>query len=113
MRIAITMWGPLELELIQPVDEKSIWAESLQAHGGKPHIHHLRCEAVDYDAALAHYSERGRGPLMSGGLGTHRFAYLGTEGDVGTILEINYYDGDDMLENAPPPHAVYPVPERA
>jgi methylmalonyl-CoA/ethylmalonyl-CoA epimerase len=104
MRIALAMWGPLELELIQPVDEKSIWATSLAAHGGKAHVHHLRAGTADYDAALERYGE----PLMSGGLGTHRFAYLDTQADVGTILEINHYEGEDMLENAPAPHAVYP-----
>jgi hypothetical protein len=47
---------------------------------------------------------------MSGGLGTtHRFSYLATEGEIGTILEANHFRGQDMFETAPPPDAVYPA----
>jgi methylmalonyl-CoA/ethylmalonyl-CoA epimerase len=39
-RMAFTELGPVELELIQPVDGESIWASFLREHGGG--IHHLR-----------------------------------------------------------------------
>lgn len=107
--VAVTMWGSLEIELVQPVDDVGIWAESLRAHGGKAHLHHLRCDTDDYDATVAQFRDRGRPPVMSGGLGTNRFAYLDTEDDVGTILEISYFEGADMFEKAPPPDAVYPA----
>src|SRR5512133_865896 len=39
-RMAFTELGPVELELIQPVEGESIWADFLREKGGG--IHHLR-----------------------------------------------------------------------
>src|SRR3954452_16346936 len=42
MRIAVAKWQDFDIELIEPLDEKSIYAQSLTAHDGKAHLHHLR-----------------------------------------------------------------------
>lgn len=105
MRIAITNWGPMEIELIEPRDDGSIYAQSLRAHGGRPHIHHLHCTARDYDAVLDTIHDRGQRALMSGGYRGGRFAYLSTEDDIGTILEIGVQpDGWTFPEH----ESVYP-----
>lgn len=44
-RMAFTELGPVELELIQPLDEQSIWADFLHEHGEG--IHHIRFNVTD------------------------------------------------------------------
>jgi methylmalonyl-CoA/ethylmalonyl-CoA epimerase len=108
-RCAITQWGPLEFELIQPLDERSIYAQSLAEHGQRPHLHHLHCEVEDYDATLEHFRSRGHRAKMSGGLGGGaRFCYLSTDEEVGAILEIHDWPGGWQ---PPEPDLVYPTPE--
>ncbi len=107
MRMAITSWGPMEIELIQPLDDRSIYAQSLRSNGGKPHVHHLHCTAADYDAALAEFRGRGHRALMSGGFRGARFSYLSTADELGTILEVGHHPQEWSF---PPPDAVYPRP---
>ena len=108
MRIAITEWGPMQIELIEPRDERSIYAQSLRAHAGRPHVHHLHCTAGDYDVALARFRDRGHRALMSGGFRGARFSYLSTEDELGTILEVGHQPADWSF---PPPDLVYPDPQ--
>ena len=109
MRIAITQWGPTEFELIEPYDDDSIYARSLREHDGKAHVHHLHITAPDYDGALDHFASRGQRPLMNGGMLGSRFAYMSTEPEIGTILEIGWHPEE---WDFPEPDAVYP-PEEA
>jgi hypothetical protein len=105
MKLALAKWGPLEIELIEPLDDASIYGQSLRAHEGRAHVHHLHCTAADYDASLAALQGIGVGALMSGGFQGARFSYLATEEELGTVLEIGHHpDGSAM----PAPHAVYP-----
>jgi hypothetical protein len=105
MRIAIAQWGFVEIELIEPLDDASVYAHSLVAHDGKPHVHHLHCSTHDYDGVVARFTARGRGPAMSGGMNGSRFAYLATESEVGTLLEL----GDSPPDwDFPAPDAVFP-----
>jgi methylmalonyl-CoA/ethylmalonyl-CoA epimerase len=87
LRIALAEWPPVEIELIEPLDDGSIYARSLAAHGGKAHVHHVHCATDDYDGVLARFAGQGRGPVMEGGMNGSRFAYLSTEADIGLLLE--------------------------
>ena len=107
MRIAITSWGPMEIELIQPLDDRSIYAQSLRSNDGKPHVHHLHCTAADYDSALAEFRGRGHRALMSGGFRGARFSYLSTAEELGTILEVGHHPQEWSF---PAPDATYPEP---
>ena len=104
-RCAITQWGPLEFELIQPLDDRSIYAQSLEEHDQRPHLHHLHCDVADYDVALAHFRSRGHRAKMSGGLNGGRFAYLSTDEEVGAIIEVHDWPGTWV---PPEPDMIYP-----
>lgn len=88
MKLAIAYTGRTMWELIQPVDGPSIYKEFLEAHGEG--LHHLlvRHKHLDFDQAIATFTERGCPPLMEGRMGDSRFAYLQTEGPLKTVLEI-------------------------
>ena len=108
-RCAIAKWGAWEFELIEPLDDRSIYAQSLAEHGQRPHMHHVHCATEDYDATLEHYSERGYGPKMSGGIeGGARFCYLATDEEVGAIVEIHDWPNGWQ---PPTPDLIYPSPE--
>jgi catechol 2,3-dioxygenase-like lactoylglutathione lyase family enzyme len=114
MRVALAQLSPTSrVELIQPLDERSPYAESLARHGGADHIHHVRFDVADYDAA-AERLEHGLGlrPLMTAeftGASNEgpQFAgmYFAAEDDVGFVVEIGRApDGFAM----PEPESVYP-----
>jgi hypothetical protein len=105
MRIAIARWDPVEVELIEPLDDASIYARSLAEHMGRAHVHHLHVSTTDYDDALEAMRRRGAGPAMSGGLNGSRFCYLATESDLGTMLEMGATPPD---WDFPEPDATYP-----
>ncbi len=55
-RMAFTEMGPVELELIQPVAGKSIWADFLRDHGGG--IHHIRFNVDELDPVRRYLAEK-------------------------------------------------------
>ncbi len=56
-RMAFAELGTVELELIQPVSGKSIWADFLRDHGGG--IHHLRFNVDQIEPVQAHLAQYG------------------------------------------------------
>lgn len=54
-RMAFAELGPIELELIQPVSGKSIWADFLRAKGGG--LHHLRFNVDEVEPVRAYMAE--------------------------------------------------------
>ena len=96
MRAALCQLGPhFRVEIIQPVDGGSPYAESLGRHQGADHVHHVRLDVADYGSAI----ERLRGSGLTTRMDmTFQNAspdgpgltatYLGTEDDLGFILEI-------------------------
>lgn len=107
MRIAIAQWDPVEIELIEPLDGESIYAESLTMHGDRPHLHHVHCSTDSFDEVLARFGGRGLPPAMSGGMNGSRFFYTPTEGDIGIALEFGVAPPGWTF---PEPDAVYPPP---
>jgi catechol 2,3-dioxygenase-like lactoylglutathione lyase family enzyme len=88
MKLALAWTGSTMWELIEPVDGPSIYKEFLEAHGEG--LHHLLVEydGIDFDQAIATFTERGCPPLMEGSLGAIRFVYVETESPLKTVLEI-------------------------
>ncbi|MHB0998446.1 MAG: VOC family protein [Armatimonadota bacterium] len=87
-RIAFTQIGSTELEIIQPLEGPSLWADFLQRHG--PGIHHIRFNIVEMEPVLEYLSgkdinvsQRGEG-LRPG----TSWAYLDTEKLVGFDIEV-------------------------
>ncbi len=88
MKIAVTWTGTTMWELIEPMDGPSIYKEFLDEHGeGLHHVLTLH-EGLDFDAALARFTERGCPPLMEGRLDAIRFAYVETDGPLKTTIEL-------------------------
>ena len=114
MRVALAQVGPSSrIELIQPLDDRSPYADSLARHDGRDHVHHVRFDVDDYDAARAR---------LGGELGLHtildaQFAgapgvdasftgmYFATDDDLGFVVEIGQAPPGFAM---PAPEAVYP-----
>jgi len=103
-RLALAMVGTTQWELIQPLDDKSMYAEFLTEKGEG--LHHIALGAHDYGEALDTMLAKGRRVLQGGFYNGVRFAYLSTDEDLGFITEI--LDIPPGLEQKP--DAVYPEP---
>jgi hypothetical protein len=87
-RMAFTELGPVELELIQPLDGESIWADFLKERG--PGIHHIRFNVSDLQPVSEYLAGHGIGVAQMGsGIrpGT-AWANFDTESLVGFTIEV-------------------------
>ena len=90
--VAIANSGPLQIELIQPLDDTpSMWNDFLSA--GNEGLHHVAFWTTDFDSVLnralnAGY-KIGQQGLISGG----RFAYFDAEAHGGTVIELSEQTG--------------------
>jgi len=115
MRAALAQLGPpARIELIEPLDERSQYAESLRARGDADHLHHVRLDVAGYDEALAAAAEVGADVRMSadfagGGADgpPFRSTYLETEADLGFLLELGEAPPGFTM---PSPEATFPPP---
>jgi methylmalonyl-CoA/ethylmalonyl-CoA epimerase len=85
-RLAVAMVGQLQWELIEPLDDASIYARFLAEKGGG--VHHIAVAAKNFDEMLARAVERGTDLVLSGEFEGVKVAYLGTDRNLGVILEI-------------------------
>ncbi len=108
MLCAETHVGPIDFEIIQPLEGPSIYKEWLEAHGEG--VHHIACMKVgsDADALLRQFEEMGMQPMMEGSIGeTIRYFYLDTEPMLKFILESGSGHAIDLQ-----PTRVYPPEAR-
>jgi len=107
MRIALSNIGPLRIELIQPLEGDTVYAEFVKEHGYG--IHHLGLLVENMGKSLARAAEAGLQMTMDGaGFGKDgdgHYAYLETEGLIGTTLELI-----ERPKGRMPPEKVYPDP---
>lgn len=101
-RLGLTTIGDVSLELIQPLDGDSIYADFLREHGEG--LHHVGLEVPDYAKALAALESTGHRNLTGGLYNGVKYAYLSTEQDLGFISEIFDWPAGLVQE----PDAVYP-----
>jgi len=101
-RLAVTMVGSVQWELIQPLDDRSIYAEFLATKGEG--VHHVAVGGKAYREELDAMRAKGRTVLQGGHYNGVTFAYLSTNEDLGVITEI--FDWPDGLSQQP--DAVYP-----
>jgi len=89
-RIATAMVGHVQWGLIQPLDDQSIFARFLAQRGEG--VHHIAVAAANYDETLEAEAQRGNELVLScelaGKFNGIKVAYLGTQRDLGVILEI-------------------------
>lgn len=105
-RHALAWSGPLQFELVQPLDGPSIFADQLAATG--PGLNHVGVLADDHAAASEEIVSRGYVPLQSARFGKSedgRFAYFHSpEGDA--IVELIHPPTERFV-----PDYIYPAPE--
>jgi hypothetical protein len=103
-RLALALVGSVQWELIQPLDDESIYARHLAAHGEG--VHHVGVAVPDYAARVAAHEAKGGTVVFGGEYKGVNFAYLSTDTDLGVLTEIfDAAPGDDQQ-----PDAVYPAP---
>ena len=90
MRLALSWFGPMRIELIEVGDGPTVYADFVERHGYG--IQHLGVLVDDMSAAIAQAEAAGIGVLMDGagfGLdGDGHYAYLDTEDIFGTTIEL-------------------------
>ncbi len=91
------MVGRMQWELIEPLDEESIYARFLAEKGGG--VHHIAVAAQNFDETLDMNAKRGNDVVLSGEFEGFKVAYLGMDRDLGVILEIS--KGMPKLERKP------------
>jgi Glyoxalase/Bleomycin resistance protein/Dioxygenase superfamily len=85
-RLASTMVGQVQWELIQPLDDESIYARFLAEKGEG--VHHIAVTAPSFDDLVAAEAQHGRKLPLSGTFGGWKVAYLDTEHSLGVMTEI-------------------------
>jgi methylmalonyl-CoA/ethylmalonyl-CoA epimerase len=86
MRLGVTMVGDIELELMQPLDDNSTYAEFLAEHGVG--VHHINVLFDDFDETMAELRRKGHTIVMGGGYEGNTFNYMSTDRDLGVITEV-------------------------
>ncbi len=103
MRLAVTQIGGVQWELIEPLDEKSIYAEFLKEHGEG--LHHVAFAVDNYDKVMTFLQGKGMGVLQGGTWQDLKYTYIESEDTMSCIAEIyNRQEG----RKPPPPEATYP-----
>lgn len=85
-RIALTWLNEVQIELIQPLEGRSIYDEHLERRGEG--IHHVKLFQPNCTKALAGFTSMGFAVLQSGKFDEEEFYYLDTERAYGYVIEI-------------------------
>jgi glyoxalase/bleomycin resistance protein/dioxygenase superfamily protein len=104
-RLAVTMVGSVQWELIEPLDDRNMYAEFLATRGEG--LHHVAVAGTAFRGALDEMRAKGRRVLHGGEYKGATFAYLSTDEDLKVITEI--FDWPEGLVQQP--NAVYPAVE--
>ena len=86
-RAALSMVGPMQLELIQPIEGDLLYNDFLKEHGeGLHHLGHVRVQNLD--ESVQALEKAGFSCLQRGGFTGGGFAYMDTVKALGFILEL-------------------------
>ncbi len=86
-RLGVTQLGPLQIELVEVLDDSANYYRDMYAPG-QSGPHHLSTITSDYDAAIAHYSARGHEPVSTSSSPSGRVAYIDTRAETGLFTEV-------------------------
>ena len=103
MRLALADIGGVQWEIIEPKDDKSIYAIFLKEHGEG--LHHVAFGTENYEKTVEFYREKGRPVLQGGTWEGLTYTYLDSRKDLGVIAEIYKLVPDFKW---PKPESVYP-----
>jgi hypothetical protein len=101
-KIAVTMVGSVQWELVQPLEDEGVFADFLREHGEG--LHHVAVGGKPYGETRAAMEGHGRQMLQGGVYNGVRFAYMTTNDDLGLVTEIFDWPDGHTQE----PDAVYP-----
>lgn len=85
-RIAIAELGPVNFELIEPLEGPSTWAEYLASKGEG--LHHLGFVVPDLEEATARLADHGVASIQSAWLEQAGFAYFDPDKTTGIVFEM-------------------------
>jgi methylmalonyl-CoA/ethylmalonyl-CoA epimerase len=92
IRLAFASVGPTVIELMQPMDDNSIFAEHLRAKGEGLHHVSFSLKGAPWEDRIAAFTARGFPVVQSGRwLGGPRFAFFDTETTTGMSFETYLY----------------------
>ena len=102
-KVAMCEIGSVEWELVQPLDDRSIYADFLKSKG--PGLHHIAFGVDDFEQAGSSLRGLGKKMLQSGNWRGTRFAHFATDDELGFIIELfsfaKDYDKLKPLETYP------------
>lgn len=87
---ALAQSGPLQVELIMPLDDRpSLYREFLQRHGER--LQHVAYWTHDFERLWRHANDAGMAEVLAGCTGdaAGRFAYFDSGGPNGTCIELS------------------------
>ena len=91
MKIRVAQLGPVQIELLQPLEGQCLQKEFLETRGEG--IHHVGFYVKNIEERLAELKEQGINIIASGkGPNKGGFAYLDTEKHCGIVFEIIEWD---------------------
>jgi methylmalonyl-CoA/ethylmalonyl-CoA epimerase len=90
MRVGLCQLDNARIELLQPLDDRGPYAQSLAAHGGADHIHHVRFDVSSYDESAARLRELGAREVFHA-------AFHAADGATSPPLTATYFATDDEL----------------
>ena len=100
---ATTYIGSTHFEIIEPLDEESIYADFLREHGEG--VHHIAF-ATEHDKTMDFFHRNGKIAMQGGTIcGKHKFTYVDCMDDLKLIVEFNKEEGGFQMPEA---DAVYP-----
>jgi len=76
VKLTFVKFGPLTLELLQPLDDKSIWSSFIAEKGEG--IHHLAFGVSDYDELVDTFAKQGHPLLVAAVFQGCRWCYFDT-----------------------------------
>lgn len=104
MKLSLCDIGNVQWELIQPLDDKSIYYEFLKQHGSG--LHHVAFAVNDYSETVNYFKQKNIGTLQGGLWNDLKYTYLDTQGTMSTVAEIYQISKDFAW---PEPEEVYPA----
>lgn len=114
MRVGLCRLGEsFSIELIQPVGDGNLYAESLAVHGGADHVHHLKLDVADFGCASERLEGLGLYKVLDGRFRgarddcTAHGVYYATEDELGFVIEIGEMSPSFAMAE---PEYVYPAP---
>ena len=85
-KIAWATVNGVEIELIEPRDDTSVYAEFLRSRG--PGVHHIMLGTEDFEGASAHLEDGGLALIAEGELQQSRFQLFDGSAELGVVVEI-------------------------